>query len=966
MSKTPTASVPDGKHAAPAPAATGGSQIGLKSGTRLGKYEIIGRLGIGGQAVVYKGYDPLLDRFVAIKQISSHLATDDKFMDRFRKEAQILARLGTDAIHVVQIYDLVEEERGLFIVMEFVEGQTLDMLIEKQNGPMDVQLALSILWHVAVGLKAVHAKGIIHRDIKPANIIVDTDRRCRITDFGVAARTGGKTSMTLGTTKYMAPELFTGEEVDGRVDIYSLGFIMYEMLVGKARFNDIFRDVVRDEKIESLRWMKWHSNREIMAPLLNNVNPQVPEILAKIVAKMCAKNPEQRFESADHLLEILRRHFTQAGVKQQQAVQRSKKVAAAKAAEMAIRKPEPIPDREAVLAPVVKPEPVVLKADGTPKTTRLPRRKMTRQQRLIVLGTLVAIMAAGVIVFYLMQNAKKARYLADAKNAYNAASAYWSLAGADSPEQGDQTAADYMEAVTKWKLAQLARARAMLEEVKAKYPGTIYADKYVDARMQMIDARTALVNRDWVKAEKLGKEMEARVKQAKVDATIIALDENEVRKFNTERDVDRRYYVVVDEARQLMTDGVATRDPDKFRQARSKLEEALEIKKDALAEVTNLERMLAESQVQYKYLYELEQGDQADNDRDDLAAARTHYVNAQKIKDTPELKARMTGLNRREEYARLILQGKEAENAQKDADAADIYTQVLKVFPDGELTDSIKDKLQKATGRSPDELPERIKKLRARDLYRKAVLAKAGNDTATALKLIADAKKLDPSMGMLDILEREINGNLKYDDAIKSAEATMAKGQWDDAITQFRTARRMVPASNNARQEKDHIDQQIRTCEFRRHRDAGDRAWRTKDLNTAEQELRQALNYTSDTNDQTRINRTLDQIKTQRNYLDLMKQGDDLLAQKDFNEAIKKWTQAGVVFGSQNTEIKERINEAYYQDYLGRAKDAIDAKAWDMAKAWLNKAGDKKNTPEVNSLLDFVLEQLGKQGKTSG
>src|SRR5512146_1522495 len=130
MTDTPTTPIDPANQS---PAEAPGGVIGLKSGTKLGKYEVIGRLGMGGMALVYKAYDPLLDRFVAIKQIASHLAADAKFIDRFRKEAQMLARLGTDLASVVQIYELIEDPRGLFIVMEFVEGQTLDVLIDRNK-----------------------------------------------------------------------------------------------------------------------------------------------------------------------------------------------------------------------------------------------------------------------------------------------------------------------------------------------------------------------------------------------------------------------------------------------------------------------------------------------------------------------------------------------------------------------------------------------------------------------------------------------------------------------------------------------------------------------------------------------------------------------------------------------------------------------------------------------------------------
>ncbi len=430
MSKSPTASMNAPPAPGAAPPGSGGpggaaSQVGLKSGTKLGKYEIVGRLGLGGMALVYKGYDPLLDRFVAIKQISSHLAADPKFLDRFRKEAQILAKLGADQSCVVQIYELIEDPRGLFIVMEYVEGQTLDVLIARQKGPMPVQLALEILWHVAAGLRAVHERGIIHRDIKPANIMVAVNHRCKITDFGVAAHTGGKTSMTLGTTKYMAPELFGGPEVDGRVDIYSLGCIAYEMLCGPDKFKQIFNEVVRDERSESLRWMKWHTNAELMAPMLHQVNPKAPEVLGKIVAKMMAKNPEQRFSSAEHLLGILKRHFTQQG-KVLKAVARSRQQTAAPAAPpVEERRPEPIPQRQAAVA---APAPVAAgpaAESAGPKTTRLPKRKMTRRQRFIALGVAAGVLIAVLIGLHLNSRWKQDAVQARAGAGYEQAKKLW-------------------------------------------------------------------------------------------------------------------------------------------------------------------------------------------------------------------------------------------------------------------------------------------------------------------------------------------------------------------------------------------------------------------------------------------------------------------------------------------------------------------------------------------------------------
>jgi serine/threonine protein kinase/outer membrane protein assembly factor BamD (BamD/ComL family) len=275
--------------------------VGLPAGTRIGKYEIQDRLGIGGQAVVYKAYDSLLDRHVAIKQVSTHLASDPRFMDRFRNEAKILARLGAEQPSIVSIHELIEDERGLFIVMDYVPGPSLEQLLDEATGPIEVKAALQIIWRLAAALHAVHSAGIIHRDIKPGNIIVKDGLWPTIMDFGVAAGSSEDTSMVLGTTRYMAPELFEGSNVDARADIYSLGFIAYEMLIGRARFNEIFADVVRDPRSATVRWMKWHGNPAVTAPAPHEVNAEVPETLSQIVAQMMAKAPGDRFQSTEDL-----------------------------------------------------------------------------------------------------------------------------------------------------------------------------------------------------------------------------------------------------------------------------------------------------------------------------------------------------------------------------------------------------------------------------------------------------------------------------------------------------------------------------------------------------------------------------------------------------------------------------------------------------------------------------------------
>ncbi|MDP6633653.1 MAG: serine/threonine-protein kinase [Phycisphaerae bacterium] len=355
--------------------------IGFKPGEEIGRYEVISRIAIGGQSIIYKCHDPALDRLVAIKQISSHLAEDKMFLDRFRSEAQILARLGAEQPEVVTIHDLLENRQGLFIVMEFIEGISLEKTLSGNPDPVELKATLQILWRLCSALHTVHVAGVIHRDIKPSNIIIADGLRPMITDFGVAATSSGEASMVMGTTKYMAPELFTGGYVDGRADMYSLGFIAYEMLVGREKFNEIFADIVRDRTAEKVRWMKWHSNPKVSAPPPHEVNPAVPVTLSNIVLRMIAKDSEQRFEGMEDLGRAIKLTFRPGA-----------KVAGA-----------PVP-----VAPPVGDDALPLAsertADGTPFDTEdavtapIPKRKLSLRVKVSMAVAALLLIVGGLVI----------------------------------------------------------------------------------------------------------------------------------------------------------------------------------------------------------------------------------------------------------------------------------------------------------------------------------------------------------------------------------------------------------------------------------------------------------------------------------------------------------------------------------------------------------------------------------------
>ncbi|MFW6146245.1 MAG: protein kinase domain-containing protein [Planctomycetota bacterium] len=280
--------------------------VGLAAGCRIGKYEIVQRLGAGGQALVYEARDTPLGRTVALKQISTHLGSDERFVKRFREEAKILARLGGEQSNIVAVYDLIEHEQGLFIAMEYVEGHSLAEVLAYQKLALPPAVVVDLLVQIANGLAVAHRAGIVHRDVKPGNIIVTRDRVAKIADFGVAAEAGAEDSLALGTTKYMAPEVFGGGAVDARADIYSLGFLAYEMLTGREFFDRVFADVVRDRPSENVRWMKWHADPDRTAPRLDEINPLVQTPLADCVARMMAKGLDRRYASIEAVIADLK------------------------------------------------------------------------------------------------------------------------------------------------------------------------------------------------------------------------------------------------------------------------------------------------------------------------------------------------------------------------------------------------------------------------------------------------------------------------------------------------------------------------------------------------------------------------------------------------------------------------------------------------------------------------------------
>ena len=261
-----------------------GERLMETSGIRkVGKYEVVGRLGSGGVATVFEARHPSLGTPVALKMLSHALVFDQTFSDHFDEEARLVASLDHD--NIVRVLDIEHAYGTKFIVMEKLTGDLLESLID--NGPqLEWQNARRILREICGALAYSHAHGLIHRDIKPANVFLLADGKVKLLDFGIATRPGGTTGgKIIGTPYYMSPEQICNLPVDGRSDLYSLGILAYELLARELPFDG-------DTLPELLR-------RHIQEPLpeIRDRVPDIPDDLREFIRRACEKRPEDRFQS---------------------------------------------------------------------------------------------------------------------------------------------------------------------------------------------------------------------------------------------------------------------------------------------------------------------------------------------------------------------------------------------------------------------------------------------------------------------------------------------------------------------------------------------------------------------------------------------------------------------------------------------------------------------------------------------
>ncbi len=900
-----------------------GKDVGLRPGTRIGKYEVIERLAIGGQAVIYRCHDPLLDRDVAIKQVSTHLAADEEFLERFRKEAQILARLGQEQPAVVTIHELLQEEQGLFIVMEYVKGPSLERVLADNPGPTEPKAVLQILWRLAAALHDVHAAGIIHRDIKPANIIVTEGLHPKIADFGVAAGSSGQTSMVLGTTKYMAPELYgeSDEPVDGRADMYSLGFIMYELLLGRDKFNEVFADITRDKHSEHLRWMKWHGNPGVKAPPPVEINPQVPSELSHIVMKMIAKDPRDRYAGMEELGRAIKLGFSP---KARKAAGGSRGRSARKAGQAGRRAAggAQVQLDDTSLGGALEGASLPGKKEGSSDsvddaapTAPVPKTSFSTRTK-IVLAAVVVLGILGVgITLGLQKHFQKKAYQ-------------------------EQVQSSYAEAKKLFDERKFAESIPEFEAIREKYRDTLEYAK-ASVLLEVARGRVAVDSQDWKAAATARDEAKRKaiLVQTKYDQPLAdwasGIVETEIENLSSYYQNSRDFLTALEEAQQHL-------DSKEFKQARDVLRDRYGrldagqkmfetryydfIEKVDKAELENqLSTMLA-------------RGDELAEQQDYAAAAEVYGELVEKLDDPRN--ERLLGEDRIENLREMASMRK--ESMQGSREYAEAMTAAERAAKRGNLAEELKNLKAASEIRSSPQLAERIKTVESDYYVSVANKALVDGETKEAERLFVRALQVNPDNQKAKDALDELQENAEYSSLVAAGDAAMVARDWDEALEKFMDARKIRQGAE--------LDAKIITCQFEIQLDKANQLRDEGEYAKAASAYEKAIGIKP--SEKLRVESLQEAMARKVEFEKRMTAARAALEAEDFKKAINLFENAGEVYPTPPAAVADGIRDAKYGMNIRLGKEALAEGEAKSAKAYFVIAKSMKNTPEVQDLLE--------------
>ncbi len=355
-------------------------------GKRLdGRYEIIEIIGVGGMAVVYKAFDNIDNRIVAVKILKDEYISNEDFRRRFKNESKAIAVLSHP--NIVKIYDVSYGDLLQYIVMEYVDGITLKEYIEQQ-GVVDTREAVYFVTQILRALQHAHDKGIVHRDIKPQNIMLVSDGTIKVTDFGIArmsrSETKTMTGEAIGSVHYISPEQVKGGVTDAKADIYSVGVVLYEMLTGKLPFES--------DNTAQLILMQIQKNPEMP----RKINPNIPVGLEQIIIRAMQKSQKDRYQSSSEMLMDIERYKQNPNIKFDYSYFVDKEPT------KYIKTPETV-SRQPIRTQQEKKEPVAVRKEPVKKTAK-PNKddRATKRSIGILIGALSALVILAVIIVMLV------------------------------------------------------------------------------------------------------------------------------------------------------------------------------------------------------------------------------------------------------------------------------------------------------------------------------------------------------------------------------------------------------------------------------------------------------------------------------------------------------------------------------------------------------------------------------------
>ncbi len=876
-----------------------GDEVGLPAGTKIGKYEVRERLGIGGQAIVYRCYDPTLERDVAIKQISSHLSEDEEFVSRFRREAQVLARVGAMQPAVITIHELLEDERGLFIVMEYVRGETLETVIRNYDGPAETRAVLQLIWRLAAALHDVHKAGIIHRDLKPGNIIVSEGLRPKISDFGLAAAGAEQTSVLMGTTKYMAPELFEGKPADARVDMYSLGFIAYEMLLGREKFNEVFADVVRDRHTAAMRWMKWHGNKQVQAPALHELNPSVPKALSGIVAKMIAKDPDERFQTMEELGRAIKQHFSPRF--------RAAGAGAGIAAGGEGQGPPAEGRSEKSIAPEEGDE-LELELEEPPPTAPIPSGRFSTRLKI----GLAAFIGLVIVVGGVAIGVRMGRERADIAGEYSRA--------ADLYEEGK----------LEHDRDKLAEAAERFEHIRVEHGGTEAAAR-ASVRVHMARAHVAVLDQDWDAAakEEASSKDHLRTVQREELAPVSWVREidDEIDGFEAYRLNARTFASAERQARDRMAAG-------RFDEAETGFQRELEglTLTDWLRERRDeFLHELRRQRVVTTFEDAVERGDDLAEQQEYEQAAESYAEAeqaleseyAEEVLSSDELTSMRNELSEKTEE--LDEDRRYAEAIEAADQAADNQAKIRHLETAAEI-------------RPSDELQQRIDRLQADIHYEQAQRMRDRGDFSGAMRALEQSLEYADREDVRREMEN-LSGRIEKLELTQAGDEAADAGNLEQALSKYRQAAELEQ-TQQLREKINLAEFQLQFAEAERLREEGEFDEAVEAYERARQIRPQA---------EPQVEARLSEMMQRRQYDELIAQGDEHLQEDRWHRAMNKFKEAQEVMDTE--EVARRQDRANHMRYKAEGNDAMERGNYSEALGYFRIAERFESTQEIENLI---------------